>query len=116
DSLHGSETTLMAMTPAYASPEQVQGRPFATTTDVYSLGCILYKLLTGMAPHQLQGKSPAESVRRICEEEPASPSAINHRLDRDVDNILQMAMRKEAERRYRSVEQFAADIECYLRF
>jgi tetratricopeptide (TPR) repeat protein len=109
-----NEATLMAMTPAYASPEQVRGEPVGTATDVYSLGCVLYKLLTGVAPHQLQGKSPAESVRLICEEEPVRPAALNRDLGTDEDNILRMAMRKEAHRRYRSVEQLAADIDRYL--
>src|SRR5581483_5936163 len=99
-----------AMTPAYASPEQIRGEAIGTATDVYSLGCILYKLLTGEAPHQLQGKSPAESVRWICEEEPRPPAALNRELGGDEDNIVRMAMRKEAQGRYRSVEQFAADI------
>jgi tetratricopeptide (TPR) repeat protein len=106
----GNEATLMAMTPAYASPEQVRGEPIGTATDVYSLGCVLYKLLTGRAPHQLQGKSPAESVRWICEEEPPKPAGLNRQLGKDEDNIVRMAMRKESRRRYQSVEQFAADI------
>jgi serine/threonine protein kinase/TolA-binding protein len=110
----GNEATLMAMTPEYASPEQIRGEAVGTATDVYSLGCVLYKLLTGAAPHQLQGKGPAESIRCICEEEPRKPSTMNRQLGGDEDNILQMAMRKEAPRRYRSVEQFAADIGCYL--
>lgn len=110
----GNEVTLMAMTPDYASPEQIRGEPVGTATDVYSLGCVLYRLLTGAAPHQLQGKSPAESVRWICEEEPRKASGLNRELGSDEDNILQMAMRKEAQRRYQSVEQFAADIGRYL--
>ncbi len=106
----GNEATLVAMTPDYASPEQVRGEPIGTATDVYSLGSVLYKLLTGAAPHRLQGKSPAEVVRLICEKEPLQPSSLNRELGEDEDNILQMAMRKEAQRRYRSVEQFATDI------
>jgi tetratricopeptide (TPR) repeat protein len=110
----GNETTLMAMTPAYASPEQVRGEPVGTAADVYALGCVLYKLLTGVAPHRLQGMSPAESVRSVCEEEPARASLVNRELGVDEDNILRMAMRKEASLRYRSVEQFAADIGSFL--
>jgi tetratricopeptide (TPR) repeat protein len=109
-----NEATVMAMTPQYASPEQVRGEPVGTATDVYSLGCILYKVLTGAVPHQLQGKSPAECIRLICEEEPPTPSGLNCELGKDEDNILQMAMRKEAQKRYRSVDQFAADIGRYL--
>lgn len=109
-----NEATVMAMTPVYASPEQVRGESIGTATDVYSLGCVLYKLLTGVAPYQLQGKSPAESMRLICEEEPSQPSGLNRELDRDQDNILRMAMRKEADGRYRSVEQFATDVGRYL--
>jgi eukaryotic-like serine/threonine-protein kinase len=110
----GNEATLLLMTPAYASPEQVRGEPVGVATDVYSLGCVLYKLLTGAAPNQVQGKNPAEAVRSICEDEPPKPSSLNHELGRDADNLLDMAMRKEAQRRYPSVEQFAADIGRYL--
>jgi serine/threonine protein kinase/Flp pilus assembly protein TadD len=110
----GNVATVMALTPEYASPEQVRGEPVGTATDVYSLGCVVYKMLTGVTPHGLQGKSPAELVRSICEEEPLKPSALNREVGSDEDNILRMAMRKEAQRRYRSVEQFAADIGRYL--
>lgn len=110
----GNEATLIAMTPEYASPEQIRGEPIGTATDVYSLGSVLYKLLTGVAPHQLRGKSPAESVRVICEQEPPKPSHLNRALGEDEDNILRMALSKEPAGRYRSVEQFAADIERHL--
>jgi tetratricopeptide (TPR) repeat protein len=109
-----NEVTLMAMTPNYASPEQVRGEQIGTATDIYSLGCVLYKLLTGVPPHQLQGKSPAESVRCICEEEPPKPSSLNREIGTDEDNILRMAMRKEPQKRYRSVDQLAADLSRYL--
>jgi tetratricopeptide (TPR) repeat protein len=109
-----NQATLMAMTPEYASPEQVRGEPVGTGTDVYSLGCVLYKLLTGAAPHGLRGKSPAECVRSICEEEPPSASRLNQEIGRDEVTILRMAMRKEAPLRYRSVEQFGADIDRFL--
>lgn len=110
----GNTATLLAMTPDYASPEQVLGEPITTATDIYSLGGVLYKLLTGVAPHRLQEKSPAEAVRLICEEEPLQPSSLNRELGKDEDNILQMAMRKEPQRRYHSVEQFAADLSRLL--
>ena len=108
-------TTVMAMTPEYASPEQVRGEPAGTATDVYSLGCVLYKLLAGVTPHQLRGKSAAETVRSICEAEPPRPSSLNQELGDDEDNILRMAMHKDPRLRYRSVEQFAADVTRVLR-
>ena len=108
-------TTVMAMTPEYASPEQVRGEPAGTATDVYSLGCVLYKLLAGVTPHQLYGKSAAEAVRSVCEGEPPKPSSLNRELGDDEDNILRTAMQKDTRLRYRSVEQFAADVTRVLR-
>ena len=69
-------TAMRLMTPEYASPEQVQGAPTTPTTDVYSLGVLLYELLTGHRPYRLRNRAPYEIARVICDEEPAPPSVI----------------------------------------
>lgn len=69
-------TAMRLMTPEYASPEQVQGAPTSPTTDVYSLGVLLYELLTGHRPYRLSNRAPHEMARVICEEPPAPPSFI----------------------------------------
>ena len=107
--------TVRLMTPEYASPEQVRGHAVTTATDVYSLGVLLYELLTGARPHRLEGRTPADADRVICEEDPPPASEIaGRRLRGDLDNIVLMAMRKEPKRRYGSVEQFSEDIRRYL--
>ena len=122
-------TEMRMMTPDYASPEQVRGLPITTATDVYSLGAVLYELLTGERPHRIKHYSPSEIERAICETETEKPSAIvsrkphtparqrkqlSRQITGDLDNIVQMAMRKEPERRYGSVEQFTEDIRRHL--
>jgi serine/threonine-protein kinase len=120
-----TETALRLMTPDYASPEQVRGDAITTTTDVYSLGVVLYELLTGRRPHQFKNLSPAEIERAICDaeiEEPSkvvsrmkdAPARLARQLAGDLDNIALMALRKEPERRYQSVEQFSEDIRRHL--
>ena len=69
-------TAMRLMTPEYASPEQVQGAATSPTTDVYSLGVLLYELLTGHRPYRLRNRAPHEVARVICEEAPAPPSFI----------------------------------------
>jgi serine/threonine protein kinase/tetratricopeptide (TPR) repeat protein len=108
----GMRTALL--TPQYASPEQVMGRPVNTSSDVYSLGAVLYELLTGACAQHLDSTSPEEIERVICLREVPPPSSVTPGLPRDLDNIVMMAMRKDPDRRYSSVDQFAADIQRYL--
>ncbi len=74
-------TAMRLMTPEYASPEQVQGAPTSPTTDVYSLGVLLYELTTGHRPYRLRNRAPHEIARVICEEMPVPPSFIITRTD-----------------------------------
>jgi eukaryotic-like serine/threonine-protein kinase len=120
-----TETALRMMTPEYASPEQARGQSVATTTDVYSLGVVLYELLTERRPREFKTRLPAELERAFHDTEIKEPSKVVSRntgagarlarsLAGDLDNVVLMAMRKEPERRYQSVEQFSEDIRRYL--
>ena len=103
------------MTPDYASPEQVRGEPVTVASDIYSLGAILYELLTETRPHGLKTYDPAEITERICIRDVTQPSAHGGRALRgDLDTIVLKAMHKEAARRYSSVDHFAADVRNYL--
>ena len=136
-------TIFRAFTPEYASPEQIKGDPITTASDVYSLGVVQYELLTGRHPYRKPNSKPQEMFRAVCELEPEKPSTavkkkiptassgeppsvalpevqgnsadkLSKRLRGDLDNIVLMALRKEPQRRYSSVEQFAEDIRRHL--
>jgi eukaryotic-like serine/threonine-protein kinase len=121
-SLSGQEGELTrhgftSFTPQYASPEQVLGNPITTASDTYSLGVLLYRLLTGSHPYELKEMTTAEMVRVICEEPPRKPTTedgTQRRLDPDLVAILLKALRKEPGERYLTAEQLAADIQAWL--
>ena len=122
------QTLAGVMTPDYASPEQIRGEAMTTSSDVYSLGVLLYEILTGRRPYRLKTRSAAEIARAITDQEPERPSTAIAKgdgsskleirnskfLKGDLDNIVLMALRKEPQRRYASVEQFSEDIRRHL--
>lgn len=133
-----TQTGLRVMTPAYASPEQVLGEKITVAIDIYALGVLLYELLTSHLPYEFKSNSPRDIEKVICEQIPVKPSVMAGRpktlssnsentllsskyqkrlvklLSGDLDNIVLMALRKEPERRYSSVEQFTQDLQRYL--
>jgi tetratricopeptide (TPR) repeat protein len=114
DPAAGGRTQTVALTPDFASPEQILGREITTATDVYGLGAVLYHLLTGRPPHCVTDMSPREMERSICEVRPVRPSVLRSELAGDLENILLKALDPEPGRRYGSARELAEDIERYL--
>ena len=141
-----TRTVMRIMTPDFASPEQVRGDSITTSSDVYSLGVILYLILTGRRPYRVSSTAPHEIIKAICDTDPEKPSTAAARLEKsensaesqvtradrtapdskrekvrrtlsgDLDNIVLKALRKEPARRYASVEQFSEDVHRYLEY
>jgi tetratricopeptide (TPR) repeat protein len=132
-----TQADIRIMTPDHASPEQVRGQAITTSSDVYVLGVLLYKLLCGSAPFFISSMRLSEIERAICERDPLPPShtvgtdgsseaqsiaegrdtstsRLRRNLSGDLDNIVLMAMRKEPDRRYASAQQLSSDIQRHL--
>jgi eukaryotic-like serine/threonine-protein kinase len=136
-----TQTQARVLTPEYASPEQINGQPITTATDVYSLGVVLYELLSGTRPFNSTGKSYREIADLVSTQEPMRPSyawrdtetrrhgdtekkqavtasprrpVAPSELRGDLDNIILKSLRKEPDRRYQSVVEFSEDIRRYL--
>lgn len=108
-------TGAFLMTPEFASPEQLQGRPCTVASDIYSLGVILYQMLTGKRPYGTPTSTPVEILAAIATREPTRPSLVAPEQRRsglrgDLDGIILKALAKKPDDRYGSVEQFAEDI------
>ena len=128
-----TSTQSPAFTPDYASPEQILGEKLTTASDIYSLGILLYELLTGSRPYKTDSRNYSKIIKAVCQDEPSAPSRLRtisremvetgeqielsippSKLKGDLDNIVLKALRKEPHRRYASVEQFSDDIRHYL--
>jgi serine/threonine-protein kinase len=116
-----TRTTPRAMTPEYASPEQLQGRAVTIGSDIYQLGVLLFELLTDTRAFDFGDATAADIERAVCHEPLRRPSgtvslpaARRRALRGDLDSIVAMAVRKEPDRRYRTVERLADDVERYL--
>lgn len=113
-----TRTGMALFTPEYASPEQLRGQPVSTVSDVYSLGAVLYELLTERSPYP-SSSGPLELIRLVCDVVPPRPSQVAARARRsalsgDLDNIVLKALHKDPALRYGSVEQLAQDLRRYL--
>ena len=132
-------TQMRMMTPEYASPEQISGESITIASDIYSLGVLLYELLSGHRPYQLKNRSPFEIARIICEESPESfKGSLNNKqseaktlekvlqtrgvtseklaeeLSGDLQQIVFNALQKDPKDRYQTLLEFAEDIRLYL--
>jgi serine/threonine-protein kinase len=109
-----TQTGAILGTPGYMSPEQAAGRPavIGPGTDIYSLGAILYAMLTGRPP--FQAATPLDTVLMVLEQDPISPQLLNPRIDRDLEMVALKCLQKPTELRYSTAAELADDLEAYL--
>ncbi len=127
-------TGSQVMTPQYASPEQKQNHPLSTSSDQYSLGVLLYKLLTGVRPDEYHSEnngndidlnSPPPSISLVCkklekvgtfskEELNLKPESLSHKLKGDLNTIVTKCLQPEPEQRYSSLDELIQDLDNYL--
>ncbi|MEL7168434.1 MAG: serine/threonine-protein kinase [Bacteroidota bacterium] len=125
-----TRTGQRVLTPSYAAPEQIRGEPPTTATDVFALGSLLYRLLSGARPIETKGRTPIQIEKAVLEDEPIAPSTavtaaaarqrgttadtLARQLRGDLDVICRTALRKEPERRYGSAAELLADVRRHL--
>lgn len=139
DTLAPTLTGMRLMTPEYASPEQIRGDELSTASDIYSLGVLLFEILTGQRPYKFSSRAPHEVARAICEDAPLRASSVvrrpssvekkadgqpgtnngqrttdNEQICEDLENILFKSLSKSPQHRYATAEEFAEDIQKYL--
>jgi serine/threonine protein kinase len=120
DVMHLTEMAGVPLTPSYASPEQILGDPITTATDVYSLGVVLYELLTATRPYKLERSSRGALEEAILRVDPVRPSdavddpGVRRHLRGDLDTITLKALKKKSDERYPTVNALVEDIERFL--
>jgi serine/threonine protein kinase len=107
-------TSMRMLTPDYASPEQIRGGRLCTATDIYSLGALLYRLLTRRPAQKFENRSAETIARVVTTREVTPPSRWKPELKGDLEFILLKALRKNPEERYATAEQFAEDLHAFL--